>query len=242
MNPEAADMFLDDIIDSGATMRKYQAIKQVPFIAPVDKLHVRSDRDLGWVVFPWEGNSPDQDFEDTVRRLLQHVGEDANREGLLETPARVAKAWRHWTNGYAVDPKTVLKEFADGGERYDEMILIKDIPFYSHCEHHLAPFFGTAQIAYIPNGRIVGLSKLSRLLDVFAHRLQVQERLTAQVADALMEHLGARGAAVAISARHLCMESRGIKKQGSETVTHALRGVFFEDAKARAEFLSATRS
>jgi GTP cyclohydrolase I len=110
------------------------------------------------------------------RLLLESLGEDPNRGGLLETPDRATKAWLAWTKGYHMCPKSVLKEFEDGGEKYDEMILVRDIPFYSHCEHHLAPFFGTADIAYIPNGKIVGLSKLSRLLDVFAHRLQVQEQ------------------------------------------------------------------
>lgn len=121
------------------------------------------------------------------------------------------------------------------------MVVVKDIPFYTHCEHHMAPFFGTATIAYLPNKKIVGLSKLSRLLDIYAKRLQVQERLGCQVADAIMEHLGALGCGVVITARHLCMESRGIKKQGSETVTSALRGVFKEDPAVRAEFLALAR-
>lgn len=180
-------------------------------------------------------------FSGLIKMLLIRLGEDPDRPGLQETPQRVMKAWQFWTSGYSVNPKSVLKEFEDGGEHYDEMILVKGIPFYSHCEHHLAPFFGTADIAYIPNKRIVGLSKMSRLLEVYARRLQVQERLTAQVADALMEHLRPRGAAVVIRARHLCMESRGIQKQGSETVTQIMRGVFFEDAKARAEFMDAVK-
>lgn len=183
----------------------------------------------------------DQEMHLIFRTFLRLLGEDVIRPGLVETPERATKAWLKWTEGYKMDPSKVLKEFEDGGERYDEMIMVKDIPFYSHCEHHLAPFFGHAHIAYIPNGRIVGLSKLSRLLDVFARRLQVQERLTAQVADALMDHLHARGAAVSIQARHLCMESRGIQKQGSVTVTNVLRGVFIEDPAARAEFLEGVR-
>ncbi len=170
--------------------------------------------------------------------LLEFVGEDPNREGLHDTPARVARAWATWTEGYGMRPEDVLKEFNDGAEGYDEMILVKDIPFYSHCEHHMAPFFGVAHIAYIPNGKIVGLSKLSRLLDVFARRLQVQERLTHQIAKALYEHLLPTGVAVQLVARHLCMESRGISKQGSETITTQLFGAFHEDASARAEFLA----
>jgi GTP cyclohydrolase IA len=180
-------------------------------------------------------------MEENIRRLLLYIGENPDREGLWETPARVAKAWRAWTAGYGQDPARILKVFEDGGETYNEMVLVRQLPFYSHCEHHLAPFFGTADIAYVPNGHIVGLSKLSRLLDVFAKRLQVQERLTAQIADSLMEHLQPRGAAVSIRARHLCMESRGICKQGHETVTNALRGVFYEDLRTRTEFLSTVR-
>lgn len=180
-------------------------------------------------------------FEDLVREMLIHIGENPDRGGLLETPKRVVKAWRDWTTGYWTDPADVLKVFEDGGERYDEMIIVKGIPFYSHCEHHLAPFFGTADIGYVPNGKIVGLSKLSRLLDVYARRLQVQERLTAQVADAMMKHLQPKGVGVVLRARHLCMESRGIKKQGSETVTQIVRGVFFGDPKARSEFFEGVK-
>lgn len=169
--------------------------------------------------------------------LLQLIGEDPRRGGLADTPERLRKAWSDWTAGYGADPAKVLTTFEDGANGYDNMVAVRGIPFYSHCEHHLAPFFGTATIAYIPNGRIVGLSKLSRLLDVFARRLQVQERLTCQIADAITEHLKPLGCGVRISARHLCMESRGICKQGHETVTCALRGVFMEGA-VRAEFLS----
>ena len=175
---------------------------------------------------------------DAVHKLLSYVGENPNRGGLEETPKRVLKAWKDWTSGYGVDPASVLKTFEDGAESYDQMIVVKDIPFYSHCEHHMAPFFGTATIAYIPNGKIVGLSKLSRLLDVFARRLQVQERLTSQIADALMEHLKPLGCGVVIQARHMCMESRGVCKQGHHTVTSSLKGVIREQPETRAEFLS----
>ena len=170
--------------------------------------------------------------------LLESIGENIEREGLRETPARVAGAWVYWTQGYRQDPRKVLKVFTDGAAKYDEMILMREIPFYSHCEHHMAPFFGTADIAYIPNGKIVGLSKLPRLLDIFAHRLQVQERLTVQVADTLMELVEPLGVAVSITARHLCMESRGIQRQGTETITNAMRGVFLTSLSARSEFLS----
>ena len=177
----------------------------------------------------------------TKMLLLGIAGEDPGRGGLVETPARVAKAWQFWTQGYEQDPADVLKTFEDGAEGCDEMVIVRNIPFYTHCEHHLAPFFGTATIGYLPDGKVVGLSKLPRVLNVFARRLQVQERLTVQVADALMEHLQPKGVGVVVKARHMCMESRGICQQGSETITSALRGAFKDQPSARAEFLALTR-
>lgn len=174
--------------------------------------------------------------ESAVKVLLNFVGE-TEREGLKETPHRVAKAWKHWCSGYDVDIAALLKVFEDGADNYDQMVIVKDIPIYSKCEHHLADIFGTATIAYIPNGKIVGLSKLSRLADAFARRLQVQERLTSQIADALVEHLQPLGVGVVIKARHMCMESRGICQQGHHTVTTALRGVIKEQPETRAEFM-----
>ena len=173
-----------------------------------------------------------------VINLLDAIGEDPTREGLRDTPKRVMKAWKFWTKGYAERPEDVLKVFEDGGETYDQMLVVRDISIYSHCEHHLAPFFGTATIAYIPNGRIVGLSKLARLADVFARRLQVQERLTEQIAAALWEHLQPKGVGVMLSCRHMCMESRGVQRTGSSTITSSLRGFMRDDAKARAEFMA----
>lgn len=176
-----------------------------------------------------------------VEMLLAGVGEDTKRGGLLETPDRAAAAWAFWTKGYNQDPAEVLKVFEDGAEHYDEMVAVVNIPFYSKCEHHLADIFGTATIAYIPNGKVVGLSKLNRVLDIFARRLQVQERLTVQVVDALMEHLAPKGAGVVIKARHMCMESRGVCQQGHHTVTSALRGVFKDQPATRAEFMALAR-
>lgn len=175
--------------------------------------------------------------ENVIKQLLfSIIGEEA-RPGLEETPARVVKAWQEWCAGYDVDPADVLKVFEDGAEGVDEMVIVKDIPIYSKCEHHLADIFGTITIAYIPNGKIVGLSKLSRLADVFARRLQVQERLTNQIANALMEHLQPKGVGVLMKARHMCMESRGLCQQGHHTLTSALRGVIKTDVQARSEFL-----
>lgn len=159
---------------------------------------------------------------DIISLLLERLTSDNEREGLAETPARVAKAWAHWTKGYNEDPADVLKVFADGAENYDEMVMVKNIPFYSHCEHHLAAIIGTATVAYIPNGKVVGLSKLNRIVDIFARRLQVQERLTSQIADALASNLDAKGVGVVITARHMCMESRGICQQGHHTITLSL--------------------
>ncbi len=170
--------------------------------------------------------------------LLRVIGENPERGGLLETPARALKAWEFWTQGYEQNPADVLKVFEDGAEKYDQMVIVKDMPIYSHCEHHLAPFFGTATIAYIPNGKVVGLSKLKRVANIFARRLQVQERLTQQIADAIEEHLQPLGVGVLIKCRHMCMESRGIETQGAETITSALRGAIREELLTRAEFLN----
>ena len=172
------------------------------------------------------------------RRLLVHLGENPGRPGLQDTPARVEKAWRHWTSGYAENPAEILKTFKDGAEQYSELIVVSGIPVYSHCEHHLAPFFGTATIAYMPEGQIVGLSKLTRLVDCFARRLQVQERLTMQVAEALMHHLAPSSVGVIVRCRHMCMESRGIQRTGEETTTSALLGRIRTDAALRSEFFA----
>lgn len=170
-----------------------------------------------------------------VIRLLNFIGEDPYRGGLEETPARVVKAWREWTSGYDMEPKDILKTFTDGVT--DEMVIEREIPFFSHCEHHMAPFFGTVTIGYVPNGRIVGLSKMNRLVECFARRLQVQERLTAQIADAMFTELDALGVGVVVKAQHMCVASRGIRHSGCDTITSAMRGCFMEGA-ARAEFMA----
>ena len=175
------------------------------------------------------------------RRFLSSIGEDPNRPGLLETPSRVTKAWKHWSSGYQQNPADVLKTFEDGAEDYNELILVRNIPVYSHCEHHLAPFFGRAVIGYLPSGKIVGLSKLTRLMECFSKRLQVQERLTMQVANALMEVLEPRAVGVMIRCRHLCMESRGIKTSGEETVSSAMLGELQTNLAMRTEFLDLAR-
>ena len=175
-------------------------------------------------------------FEDLVRRELELLGEDPKREGLLRTPARVAASMAFLTQGYASTAEQVI---GDGifEESHDNMIMVRDIELYSMCEHHMLPFFGKAHIAYIPNGRIVGLSKIPRIVDVFARRLQVQERLTEQIAQALCSVLNPRGVGVVIEAYHLCMMMRGVQKQNSKTITSALTGAFRDDPKTRDEFL-----
>ena len=174
-------------------------------------------------------------------RLLISLGEDPDRAGLVETPSRVAKAWKHWTSGYRKEPAECLKVFEDGAQEYNELIVVRGIPVYSHCEHHLAPFFGSATIGYVPKGKIVGLSKLTHLVDCFAHRLQVQERLTIQIANALMTHLEPQAAGVVIRCRHLCIESRGIRTQGEETVTSSMLGTLQTNPALRAEFFAVER-
>ncbi|MES2833007.1 MAG: GTP cyclohydrolase I FolE [Pseudomonadota bacterium] len=184
----------------------------------------------------------DQQFSEIDwQRFLTSLGEDAQRPGLLETPARVTRAWKHWTSGYAQDPATLLKVFEDGAEQYNELIVVRGIPVYSHCEHHLAPFFGKATIGYLPAGKIVGLSKLTRLVDCFAKRLQVQERLTSQIATALMTHLEPKAVGVVVRCRHLCMESRGIRTPGEETITSAMLGELQPNLGLRTEFLALAR-
>ena len=178
-----------------------------------------------------------QKIEVMVKDLLHEIGENPDREGLLRTPHRVAKAYEFLTQGYHQDIEDVLNN-AIFEEKYDEMVLVKDIDFYSMCEHHMLPFFGKAHIAYIPNGKIVGLSKLPRIVDVFARRLQVQERMTLQIAETIQKYLQPVGVAVVTEASHMCMMMRGVQKQNSSTTASAMLGVFQSDPKSRLEFLN----
>jgi len=172
-----------------------------------------------------------------VRNLLEFSGDNPLREGLSDTPERVVKAWEFWTSGYGVNPQDLLTTFEDGVCR-DELVFQAAVPFFSLCEHHMCPFFGLAHVGYIPGARVVGLSKIARVIEVFARRLQVQERLTGQVADTIWGGLGAMGVGVVMQARHLCMESRGVQKIGTVTTTTALRGNFKERPEVRAEFMT----
>lgn len=180
------------------------------------------------------------EIEEAVRRLLQAFGEDACREGLEQTPARVARMYDELLAGYRVDPQAMINEALFDVD-YDEMVIVKDIEFYSLCEHHMLPFLGRAHVAYLPSGRVIGLSKIPRVVDLFARRLQVQERLTRQVAECLQDLLDAQGVGVVMEARHFCMMMRGVEKQHSGTVTSAMLGVMRQRKESRDEFLSLLR-
>ncbi|MBD3410159.1 MAG: GTP cyclohydrolase I FolE [Ignavibacteriales bacterium] len=182
-------------------------------------------------------NFPEQRVEKLFHNFLELIGEDPEREGLLRTPERVAKAWEFLTSGYRMDVEKVLNN-AVFEEDYDEMVIVKDVDFYSVCEHHLLPIYGKAHVAYIPNGKIVGLSKLPRLVDVFARRLQVQERMTRQIADTIQEAIQPDGVAVVVEGYHMCMMMRGVQKQNSRAVTSAVHGAFKDDARTRNEFMN----
>ena len=182
-----------------------------------------------------------RELEDAVRVILRHMGEDPDREGLQRTPARVAKAYEFLTSGYAKDPKTAINGALFSEQDYQEMILCKDLDFYSLCEHHLLPFMGKAHVAYLPNRKIVGISKLARMVEIYARRLQVQERLTTQIAQTLMEEIDPLGVAVVLEAEHLCMRMRGVEKQNSVVMTSAMLGVFRKNVETRHEFMNLIR-
>lgn len=228
-SPVNANVILDDVIDSGATRGRFNKA----FFALANKLG--SDKELGWITFPWERAIREDGPQDSVRRMLQYIGEDPKREGLLDTPKRVVKAWDELFEGYKVDPEKLLTVFESDG--YDEMVVLKGIEFVSFCEHHVLPFYGQASIAYIPNGKVIGISKLARLLEVYSRRLQIQERLCKQITDALDKHLQPLGSACVLEASHSCMTCRGVKKQNSRMITSSLTGTFKTDAAARSEFM-----
>jgi GTP cyclohydrolase I len=239
---ENADLIVDDLVDSGKTMAPYD--RDTPtdalFRKPTSPAYLAPNaiEKSGWLVFPWEKTEGSP--EDAVVRLLEYIGEDPNRDGLVETPKRVCKAWRELTQGYGDDAALHLsKVFNDSS---DEMVVVSGIGFSSLCEHHILPFTGSATVAYIPNGKVVGLSKIARCVDSFSQRLQVQERLTNQIAEAMMKNLNPKGVAVMLTATHACMALRGVRKNGASMTTSSLRGCFYDDAKARAEFLALARA
>ena len=182
-------------------------------------------------------NSYNKNLANNIKSVLSEIGENADREGLIKTPERVAKSIEFLTNGYNQDPAKIIQS-AMFAEEYSQMVIVKDIEIYSLCEHHMLPFFGKAHIAYIPDGHIVGLSKMPRIVDIFSRRLQVQERLTDQIKDCLQDTLNPKGVAIVIEAQHLCMQMRGVQKQHSSTTTSAFSGVFLKDEKTRSEFMN----
>jgi GTP cyclohydrolase IA len=236
-SPEVADFIIDDVVDTGKTRDKFP---DTPFFALIDKRNMEKDLRDTWVVFPWErmlneGDGP----EENIRRLLEYIGEDPDREGLKETPERVIRSYATLFSGYKQKPEDVMKIFEDGA--CDEIVLLKNVEFTSMCEHHILPFSGKAHIAYIPDGRVIGVSKLARIFEIYARRLQIQERLCQQVTECLMSYLKPKGAACMIEASHLCMSCRGVQKQNAIMVTSDLKGVFLTDARTRSEFMSMVR-
>ena len=242
-SPQEADAIVDDIIDSGATRNRFASLyPDKPFYALYDYSAVKGP----WLVFPWEAASNEDDPADNVRRLLQYLGDDPTREGLRDTPARYVKAMRELTSGILEDPRIHLRknfalDDAASGLRYDEMIISKGLPFTSLCEHHMLPFSGVAHVGYIPSeaGRVVGLSKIARLVDGYAKRCQVQERLTVQISSAMDVELSPAGVGVILEARHTCQCMRGVKKDGV-MVTSSLLGKM-RDPGVRGEFIDLCR-
>jgi GTP cyclohydrolase I len=218
-------------MDPSATEIRQMTAKTRPAIKMMS--HYGTDR-----IFEAEDNEIyDPEFEELIRQILVRIGEDPEREGLNRTPLRVAKAYDFLTSGYTTTVAEVVNNaiFTDG---CDEMVIVKDIEFYSMCEHHMIPFFGRVHVGYLPKGKVIGLSKIARIVDVFARRLQIQERMTNQVADAMVDILSPMGVGVVVEASHLCMMMRGVQKQNSSTITSAMRGLFKKDARTRAEFMN----
>jgi GTP cyclohydrolase I len=228
---DTCDIVVDDLIDSGATAKRYTDQKKA-FWA----LYQKKNTDV-WLEFPWENK--DNPHTDIVIRMLEAIGEDPKREGLIDTPKRVVKSWKELYSGYTKDPKEILGRVFTSDSK--DMVICRDIEFYSACEHHIMPFFGKVNIGYIPGGKVVGLSKLARLVEVYARRLQIQENFNQQIADAIQTYVPkCQGVMVTVEAKHMCMCARGVSKQNSVMSTSAIRGRFTEPA-VRAEFLSLIR-
>lgn len=233
-------LVVDDVIDSGKTIGDYHNCHRAVLLVKnnlTNEVNYYAEKVEGWIVFPWENT--DEDMTSLLSRIVQYLGEDVNRDGLKETPKRILASWKHLFSGYNKDPKELLKTFDK--DTYDQMVLLKNIEFYSMCEHHMMPFFGSAHIAYIPNDKVIGISKLARLLEVYSRRLQIQERIGEQVTSFLTKELNAKGAGCILEARHLCMTARGVEKQHSVMITSSLKGSMLEDQKTREEFLALCR-
>lgn len=230
---EECDIIIDDIKDSGETQKRWKE----KYNKPVIVLYEKTNED-GWIEFPWEVNDATKDLTDIVIRMIESLGEDIRRDGLHGTPERVVRSWGELFSGYYKDPKEYLRTFESG--TYDQMIILKDCELYSTCEHHLLPFYGKIHIGYIPNQKVIGISKLARIAECFSRRLQIQERIGEQITTFIMNELNAKGAMCVIEARHLCMMARGVEKQNSIMVTSSVKGDFWK-AEARNELLSMIR-
>lgn len=228
-------LIIDDLIDSGKTLSQFEEYdKAVLFVKNnnENKVNFFIEKTDEWIQFPFE---KENDIEDSIIRQLEYIGENPNREGLIDTPKRIVKSWNELYAGYKMNPNDIMTTFEDGS--CDEMVLLKQVNFFSMCEHHLQPFFGQCNLAYVPDKKVIGLSKLARMVEIFARRLQIQEKMTSQIADCLMEYLQPKGCMVLVEAKHLCMISRGIKSHDAEMTTSAIRGVFKEQ-EVRNEFLN----
>jgi len=235
-------LIVDDIVDSGKTIKPFVQhgfataslfVKEGARVRP--DVWVEEVPRSCWVKFPWESS---REIEDSVRRIIEYIGEDPSREGLRDTPARVVRSWKELFSGYRADPEAVIKlqaQFSDH-KKYDQMVVLRDIEFFSHCEHHMMPFFGKVHIGYLPKNKVAGISKLARMVEVFSRRLQIQERMTQQIALAIEGALNPQGVGVVVEAKHLCMMARGVEKKNSWMITSAMRGNFLED-KVKEEFL-----
>ena len=232
-------LLVDDLVDSGSTRDEWKTRTGCDFCAvyvtDADKAdyfgEIKAPND--WIVFPDESGCG---IEENAKRILQYIGEDVTREGLIETPKRMRRAWDEVFAGYKTNPHDLVKTFVQGTCK--EMVILKHAEFFSYCEHHFFPFFGHCSIGYLPNQKVIGVSKLARLLDCYSRRMQIQERMTTQIADFLETELEAKGVYVVCEGVHFCMTSRGVRKQDASMVTSAIRGAFIDDAALRAEFLS----
>jgi GTP cyclohydrolase I len=233
--PTDKSLIVDDLIDSGKTLQNYKQKKAVLYRKPHSP-HVDFfvEEISGWIDFPYE--EAVKEFPDVVTRLLELVGENPTREGLVDTPKRVEKAWKFWTQGYQKSDTDVITTFENPG--IDQLVIVPKIDFYSHCEHHLAPFYGQIHIGYLPGNKVLGVSKFARLTEIYTRRLQIQERIGQQIAEAVMTHLKPFGVAVVIKGIHLCMRSRGVEKQNAEMITSVMLGKFRDTPELRNEFLN----
>lgn len=229
-------LIVDDLIDSGKTLEKYKGYdKAVLFVKNNNesKANYYVEKIDKWIQFPFE---KEDDMEMNIIRILQYIGEDPNREGLIDTPKRIVKSWQELYAGYNMDPKDIMTTFEDGA--CDEIVVLKNVNFFSMCEHHNLPFFGKIFLGYLPNKKVIGLSKLARLVEIYARRMQIQEKMTTQIANCLMKYLKPKGVMVLVEAQHLCMISRGIKSQDAVMVTSAVRGCFKKNLNVKSEFLN----